>query len=84
MPPTYREELGRDELEVIAWRFLRSEFTEPTYSDWPIDRRIDAFLLHYGPIELRTDGSAYGALLEHIMANIGPALRNGTLPSPNN
>ena len=84
MPPTYREELGRDELEVIAWRFLRSEFTEPTYSDWPIDRRIDAFLLHYGPIELRTDGSAYSALLERIMANIGPALRNGTLPLPNN
>lgn len=84
MPPTYREELDREELEVIAWRFLRSEFTEQTYSDWPIDKRVDAFLLHYGPIELMNDGSAYNALLERIMANIGPALRNGTLPSPNN
>jgi hypothetical protein len=84
MPPTYREELDRGELEVIAWRFLRSEFTEQSYSDWPIDKRVDAFLLHYGPIELMNDGSAYNALLERIMANIGPALRNGTLPSPNN
>jgi hypothetical protein len=84
MPPTFREELDREELETIAWRFLRSEFTEPTYSDWPIDRRIDAFLLHYGPTELLNDGSAYNALLDHVMANIGPALRNGILPSPDN
>jgi hypothetical protein len=84
MPPTYREELDGEELEIVAWRFLRSEFTEQTYSDWPMDRRVDAFLVHYGPIELMNDGSAYNALLERIMANIGPALRNGTLPSPNN
>jgi hypothetical protein len=84
MPPTYREELDREELDIIAWRFLRSEFTEQTYSDWPIDKRVDAFLLHHGPIELMNDGSAYNALLERVMANIGLALRNGTLPSPNN
>jgi hypothetical protein len=84
MTPTYREELDREELEIIAWRFLRSEFTGPTYSDWPIDRRVDAFLVLYGPIELMNDGSAYNALLERIMANIGAALRNGTLPAPNN
>ncbi|MBP1820980.1 hypothetical protein [Mycobacterium sp. OAE908] len=83
MPPTYRQELDRAELEIVAWRFLRSEFTEQIYSDWPIDRRVDAFLLHHGPIELMNDGSAYNALLERIMANVGPALRNGTL-SPNN
>lgn len=82
MPPTHREELDREELEIVAWRFLRSEFTEQTYSDWPMDRRVDAFLVHYGLIELMNDGSAYDVLLERIMANIGPALRNGTL-SPN-
>ena len=84
MPPTYREELDREELDIIAWRFLRSEFTGQTYSDWPIDKRVDAFLVHHGPIELMNDGSGYNALLERIMANIGPALRNGILPSPNN
>jgi len=84
MPPTYSEALDREELELVAWRFLRSEFTEQLYSDWPIDRRVDAFLVHYGPIELMNDGSAYNALLDRVMANIGPALRNGTLPPPNN
>jgi hypothetical protein len=84
MPPTYREELDRDELEIVAWRFLRSEFTGQIYSDWPIDRRIHAYLLHYGPTELLNDGSAYNALLERVMANIGRALRNGVLRAPDN
>ncbi len=84
MTPTYREELDREELEIIAWRFLRSEFTGQIYADWPIDRRVDAYLLHYGPTELINDGSAYNELLECIMANIGPALRKGVLPAPEN
>lgn len=83
MTPTDRLELTREELDLIAWRFLRSEFTEQTYADWPIDRRIDAYLLHYGPTDLINDGSAYNALLERVMANIGPALRSGVLPPPN-
>lgn len=82
MTPTYHEELAREELDVVAWRFLRSEYTEQTYSDWPIDRRIDAFLLHQGPTELINDGSAYNALVERVMANIGLALRKGLLEPP--
>ena len=84
MTPTDRLEQTKGQLEATAWKFLRSEFTAQIYSDWPIDRRLDAYLLHYGPTELINDGSAYNALLERVMANIGPALRNGVLPSPNN
>ena len=83
MTPTYGEEITEEELDVVAWRFLRSEFTGQIYADWPIDRRIDAYLLHHGPTELINDGSSYNALLERVMANIGPALRNGVLPPPN-
>ena len=80
MVPTDRGELTRAELETIAWQFLRSEFAVQVYADWPIDRRLDAFLLHHGPTELLADGSAYNDLLDHVMTNIGPAIRNGVLP----
>ena len=84
MTPTDRFEMTEGQLDAIAWNFLRSEYTGQIYSDWPIDRRLDAYLLHYGPTELLNDGSEYNALLESVMANIGPALRTGVLPSPNN
>ena len=79
-PTADRSELTRAELDTIAWQFLRSEFTGATHADWPIDRRLDAFLLHYGPTGPLADGTAYNELLEHVMTNIGPALRNGVLP----
>lgn len=84
MTPTEHSEVTREQLDAIAWQFLRSQFTSQIYADWPIDRRIDAFLLHYGPTELLNDGSVYEALLERVMANIGPALRAGILPPPSN
>ncbi|MGK2901585.1 MAG: hypothetical protein ACSLE7_01670 [Mycobacterium sp.] len=83
MTPTHREELTRAQLDAIAWRFLRSAFTGQIYADWPIDRRVDAYLLHHGPAALLNDGSNYDALLERIMANVGAALRDGVLQSPN-
>ena len=83
MTPTDRVELTRQELDAIAWKFLGSEFAGPMYADWPIDRRIDTYLLHHGLADIVNDGSACKALLERVMANIGPALRNGVL-APNN
>ena len=80
MTSTDRFKMTRIQLDSIAWKFLRSEFTGQIYADWPIDRRIDAYLLHHGLTELLNDGSAYDALLECVMANVGPALRNGVLP----
>ena len=83
MMPTDRVELTRQELDAIAWRFLGSEFAGPMYADWPIDRRLDAYLQHHGPTDMVNDGSVFKALLERVMANVGPALRNGVL-APNN
>nr|WP_313776605.1 hypothetical protein [Mycobacterium sp.] len=83
MTPTHREELTWAQLDAIAWRFLRSAFTGQIYANWPIDRRVDAYLLHHGPAQLLNDGSNYDALVECIMANVGAALRTGILQSPN-
>jgi uncharacterized protein YqjF (DUF2071 family) len=78
----YRGQAGLENDEDVAHD--KSEFTSQIYADWPIDRRIDAYLLHQGLTEFINDGSAYNALFERVMANIGPALRNGVLRSPNN
>ncbi|GAT12799.1 hypothetical protein H7I77_15940 [Mycolicibacterium novocastrense] len=80
MNPTEHDEETEERRDTIVWGFFRSEFAGPIYVDWPIDRRLDAYLLHHGPAELLIDGSAYDELLEHVMANIGVAQRKGILP----
>jgi hypothetical protein len=84
MAPAERVDLTRREFDAIAWEFLGSEFTGRIYANWPIDRRIDAYLLHHGLTDIFNDGSGYNALLERVMANIGPALHNGVLAPPEN
>ncbi len=80
MTPT-EPELETEDLEAVAWRFLRSEFSTPIYADWPIDRRIETYLQRHEASELLRDGS-FNDVLERVMANIGAALRNGVLPTP--
>lgn len=75
-------ESSPQQLEAIAWDFLRSEFTEQNYAIWSIDRRVDAYLYHHGLDDLIYDGAAYEALLQRVMANIPGALRRGVLESP--
>lgn len=69
------------ELDTIAWAFLRSEFTEAAYRSWPIDRRLDAFLVHRGLTAIADDGGVCDALLERVLSNLGPALRQGLISS---
>src|ERR1700739_4782208 len=82
MTPSGRVEPTKQKLEAIAWKFLGSEFTGQIYAGWPIDRPVDAYLRDHGPIDIINDGGAYNALLEHVMANIGRALRDGQLSAP--
>ena len=65
----------QSQLDDVAWQFLRSEFTGDVYAQWPIDRRLDVFLLHRGYRRLHDDGSAYSALLDRVMANLPVAAR---------
>ncbi|MGV0645194.1 hypothetical protein ABQE44_17525 [Mycolicibacterium sp. XJ2546] len=72
----------RGELDTIAWAFLRSEFTGAAYRSWPIDRRLNAFLVHRGLTAIAHDGGACDALLEQVLSNLGPARRQGLIRSP--
>lgn len=67
------------ELDGIAWQFLKSEFTDRIYADWPIYQRLDAYLHHHGLGALANDGTAYDALLQRVLANIARARRVGAL-----
>ncbi len=73
---------GSTELDTIARTFLGSDFAGPIYADWPIDRRLDAFLAHHGHRDILNNGSTYDDLLQRVMANIGLAHRRGILPRP--
>ena len=70
------------ELESLSWDFLESEFTGPIYAGWPIDRRLEIYLLRRGLTAVANNGNASVALLERVMTNIGPALRRGVLDRP--
>ena len=72
-------ELTKRKLDTIAWKFLESEFTGQAYADWPIDRRVDAYLWHRGLIDIVNDGGAYNTLLDRVMANLARARRDGLL-----
>ncbi|MGP4057295.1 hypothetical protein ACTWP6_21160 [Mycobacterium sp. 4D054] len=84
MPATSTDQLAltQRQLDDVAWQFLRSEFTGDIYAHWPIDRRLDVFLLHRGFRKLHDNGSACDALLERVMANLGTAVRIGVLRPP--
>lgn len=82
MTSTAHTVLTEPQLDDVAWQFLRSEFTGDIYAQWPIDRRLDAFLLHHGFRRLHDDGSAYSALLDRVMTNIASAVRIGVLTPP--
>ncbi|WP_242453769.1 hypothetical protein [Mycolicibacterium sp. P9-64] len=77
--PMSRQTMNRAELDAIAWKFLRSEFASRVHADWPIDRRVVAYLRHHGPSRVLRDGTYADELLQRVMANIGSARRTGVL-----
>jgi hypothetical protein len=60
-------------VDALAWRFLRSSYADETYSDWPLDQRLDGFLRRYGLVRISEDGDTCNLLLNRVMAHIGEA-----------
>jgi len=67
------------ELDELAWKFLGSEFTQDIYADWPLDRRLDAYLRHHQLAGIIDDGAVYSGLLDRVMTNMAAARRGGIL-----
>ena len=70
------------EIDTIAWQFLCSPYAGRDYWDWPLDRRIDAYLRHLSRTDILNNGAMYGALLESVMSNIARARQDGVLDRP--
>ena len=71
-----------EEIDGIAWQFLCSPFTRRDYWDWPLERRIDAYLRELKRPDILNNGAIYGTLIERVMANIRRARRDGVLDPP--
>lgn len=67
------------DLESIAWGFLGSAYAGRHFTEWPIERRLHAYLRHRGLRDVADDGTACAALLDRVMENISSALTSGTL-----
>jgi hypothetical protein len=77
MQPTV--ELQDAELDAIAWGFLGSPYAGNRDTQWPIDHRLHAYLVHHGLSDVADDGTISAALLDRVMANIASAFDGGTL-----
>ena len=77
--PADEAKLSPLKLQQIAWQFLGSEFAGENYRDWPIDRRLDAYLQHHRFVQVTHDAAAYDALMDLVMCNVAAALRSGLL-----
>lgn len=76
------DETDECELDAVAWEFLCSPYTGRTYWDWPLERRLDAYLRHQDREDILKSGAAYAILLDRVMANLARARRDGIIASP--
>lgn len=66
-------------MDERALAFLGSEFAGSRYIDWPIERRLEAYLRHQGLGRLADDGADFETLLQRVMTNFATARRRGLL-----
>ena len=67
------------ELDAMAWGFIGSPYAGSEFADWPIDRRLHAYLDHCGLSSVADDGTRCEALLDRVMAKLPIAQDSGTL-----
>jgi hypothetical protein len=65
------------ELDTMAWGFIDSSYAGSQFADWPIDRRLHAYLDHRRLSSVADDGTLCEALLDRVMAKLPFALDSG-------
>lgn len=68
------------DVDALASQFLTSEYSDDTYADWSLDRRLDGFLRRGRLSRLSEDGDAYDLVLNRVMGYIGKADERPTSP----
>ena len=65
------------DVDALAWQFLKSDYADRAYADWPLDRRLDGFLTRRGLAGIAEDGDACHIVLSRVMQHIGVASHSG-------
>jgi hypothetical protein len=65
--------LNDTDVDALASQFMNSAYADDTYSDWPLDRRLDGFLSRRGLSRIAEDGDACDLVLNRVMAYISVA-----------
>ncbi len=59
------------DVDTLANDFLHSPYAGPIYADWPLDRRLHAFLRRQGFSRGADTGDLCNTILDRIMAHRG-------------
>ena len=70
---------SNSDLDVLASQFLDSAYADKTYADWPLDRRLDGFLVRRGLVDIAEDGDACYLVLDRVMMHVGMASHSGVV-----
>jgi hypothetical protein len=77
-PPSDPPLLTDSDVDALVWQFINSTYAADTYAGWPLDRRLEGFLLRRGLSSIAEDGDAYRLVLNRVMAYIGLSDRTGS------
>lgn len=56
------------DVDLLALQFLDSDYAGHPYANWPIDRRLEAFLRNRGMARVADDGDSSRLLLSRVMS----------------
>jgi hypothetical protein len=62
--------VAETDVDGLARQFLDSAYGSDQYANWPLDRRLEGFLLHRGLGHLADNGDLFTIICDRVMTNI--------------